>query len=49
MQNDAERTMVGIALDRMNVRHLGRDEQRQQGQTQHRRKSERSALTAAKL
>jgi hypothetical protein len=47
MQGNAERAMVGIALDRVNVRHLDRDEQRQQGQTQQRRKTESSVLTAA--
>jgi hypothetical protein len=35
MHRDAQRAMVGIAFERMHVRHLDHGQQRQQDKTQH--------------
>jgi len=40
MHDDAERALVGSTIKRMDVRHLNHGQQREQGQTQHRRKPE---------
>jgi len=47
VHGDAQRTMVGIAIERMHVRHLDHGQQRQQGQTEKCGCAESSWLPAA--
>ncbi len=44
MQDDAQRAMIGLGFQRMNVRYLNDSQKRQQNKTQHRshRESSRS-------
>jgi hypothetical protein len=47
VHRDAQRTMVGIPVQRMHVRHLDHRQQRQQGQAQKSGCSESARLPAA--
>jgi hypothetical protein len=47
VHGDAQRTMVGVAVGRMDVGHLDQGQQRQQGQTQQSPRPESAWLPAA--
>lgn len=49
MHDDAKRAMVGIATDRMDVRYLGKGEQRQQNQTYDRDRRKSTWIHAAAI
>jgi len=46
MHRDAQRAMVGIAVERMHVRHLDHRQQRQQDKTHHGHQRQSSLLCA---
>jgi hypothetical protein len=49
LHRDAQRAMVGIRLQRVHMRHLDHNQQRQQGQTQQSRCPKSAGLLAAAL